>query len=132
MPGKRRRIPNHKETAMPIMVDFAIAMKAKKLGVKLYDADGDRDIDGRDLDIIVGKAVPGIHADLGTFKAQAQFKLIEAKASKAGAYRGRSLEWGAGGRSLILQDRLLCEGKSMAEAKQAVKINYFNQLQYRT
>lgn len=117
---------------MPIIVDFAIAMKAKKLGVKLYDADGDGDMDGKDLNIILGKAVPGVYADLGSAKAQAQFKLIEAKASKAGAYRGRGLEWGAGGRSLILQDRLLCEGKTLAEAKQVVKINYFNQLQYRT
>ncbi|MCK5292505.1 MAG: hypothetical protein KAR39_10885 [Thermoplasmata archaeon] len=116
---------------MPIMVDFAIAMKAKKLGVKMYDADGNGRIDDADLQVILGKEVPGVHADLGSFKAKAQFKLIEAKATKAGSYRGRSLAWGDGGRSLLLQDRLLCEGKSMAEAKQIVKINYFNQLQYK-
>ncbi len=117
---------------MPILVDFAVAMKAKKLGIKMYDADGDGSIDNDDLQIILGNKVPGVYADLGTIKAKAQFKLIEAKASKAGEYRGRSLDWGAGGRSLILQDRLLCDGKSLAEAKEVVKINYFNQLQYRT
>jgi len=107
-------------------------LQAKKLGVKIYDADGDGDIDGDDLDIVTGKKVLGVKAKLGTPEAQAQFKFVEAKASKAGMYRGRSLEWGAGGRSLLLQDRLLCEGKTLAEAKEIVKINYFNQLQYRT
>ena len=114
------------------MVDFAIAMKAKKLGVKMYDANGDNSIDNDDLQIILGNKVPGVYAELRTSKAQAQFKLVAAKATKAGKYRGRSLDWGAGGRSLILQDKLLCEGKTLAEAKEVVKINYFNQLQYRT
>lgn len=113
------------------MVDYATMLKAKKLGVKIYDADGDGNIDGNDLDIVTGQKVIGVKAQLGTQAAINQFKLIEAKASKAGIYRGRSLEWGSGGRSLLLQDRLLCEGKSLAEAKEAVKINYFNKLQYR-
>lgn len=115
-----------------ILVDFAIAMKAKKLGVKLYDADGDGDMDQNDLDVIMGHKVPGVTAKLGTPYAESQFKLIEAKASKAKMYRGRSLDWGEGGRSLLLQDRLLCQGKTLAEAKQVVKLNYFNQLRYRT
>jgi hypothetical protein len=79
----------------------------------------------------MGKKVIGVKAALGTPEAQAQFKLIEQYASKKGMYRGKSLNWGAGGRSLLLQDRLLCQGKSLAEAKQVVKLNYFNQLRYR-
>jgi hypothetical protein len=114
-----------------ILVDYVIAAQAKKLGVKLYDANLDGSIDADDLHIILGKKVHGVTAPLGTPEAQAQFKMIEAKASKAHMYRGKSLKWGAGGRSLLLQDRLLCEGKSLAEAKQVVKINYFNQLRYR-
>lgn len=114
------------------MVDYATMMQAKKLGVKIYDADGDGDIDKDDLAIVTGQKVPGITAKLGSHVAQEQFKVVEAKATKAGIYRGRSLEWGAGGRSLLLQDRLLCQGKTLGEAKQVVKMNYFNQLQYRT
>jgi hypothetical protein len=116
---------------MPIMVNFAAQQAAKKLGIKFYDADGDGNMDHNDIDIIMGKKVIGVKAALGTPEAQAQFKLIEQYASKKGMYRGKSLNWGAGGRSLLLQDRLLCQGKSLAEAKQVVKLNYFNQLRYR-
>jgi len=115
-----------------IMVDFYVAMQAKKLGVKLWDANLDGKIDAKDLAIIQGQKVGGVTAPLGSDAAKYQFRLIEAKASKANMYRGKSLKWGAGGRSLLLQDRLLCAGKSLAEAKQVVKLNYFNQLQYRT
>ena len=114
-----------------ILVDFATTMKAKKMGVKMYDANLDGNIDGNDLDIITGQKVAGVNAQLGTPEAQAQFKAIQAKATKAHMYRGKSLKWGAGGRSLLLQDRLLCEGKTLLEAKAVVKINYFNQLKYR-
>lgn len=114
-----------------IIVEYGIFTSAKKLGVKAYDADGDGDIDQQDLNIITGKAVPGVTAKLGTPEAQAQFKFIEAKASKAKLYRGKSLDWGHGGRSMLLKDRLLCEGKTLTEAKEIVKINYFNQLRYR-
>ena len=127
----RRNTSLQRKRKMPILVDYAVAMKAKKLGVKMYDANVDGNIDQDDLDIIMGKKVHGVTAPLGTPEAKAQFKLIEAKASKAHMYRGKSLKWGAGGRSLLLQDRLLCEGKSLTEAKEIVRINYFNQLQYR-
>jgi hypothetical protein len=106
--------------------------KAKAMKVHLYDADLDGDIDQDDLDIVLGRKVHGVTAKLGSTEAQAQFKAIEAKASKAHMYRGKSLKWGAGGRSLLLQDRLLCEGKTLAQAKEVVKLNYFNQLRYRT
>ena len=115
-----------------IMVDWFVAQKAKAMKVHFYDADLDGDMDQDDLDIILGRKVNGVTAKLGTAEAQHQFKIIEAKASKTHAYRGKSLKWGAGGRSLLLQDRLLCEGKTLQEAKQIVKLNYFNQLRYRT
>jgi hypothetical protein len=114
-----------------IIVDFATSMKAKKLGVKMYDANLDGNIDQKDLSIITGTKVAGVSAQLGTPEAQIQFKFIAAKATKAKLYRGKSLNWGAGGRSLLLQDKLLCEGKTLLEAKEVVKINYFNQLKYR-
>jgi hypothetical protein len=132
MPGSRGNTLSQRMRTMPILVDFYVMQKAKGLKVQLYDADADGDIDQDDFDVIVGRKVAGVTAELGTPEAQAQFKLIEAKASKAKLYRGKSLNWGAGGRSLLLQDRLLCEGKTLPEAKEIVKINYFNQLRYRT
>ena len=109
-----------------MMVDAMAILKAKKLGIKkLYDADGDGDIDMDDLAIIQGKAVPGIKAQLGSPAAQEQFAEIEAKASKSGMYRGKSLAWGKGGRSMLLRDRLLCDGHNLQEAEDIVRMNYF-------
>lgn len=109
-----------------MIVDGNAIIAAKKAGVKnLYDADGDGDIDMTDLAIIQGKAVPGITAKLGSPAAQDQFAGIEAKASKSGMYRGKSLDWGKGGRSMLLRDRLLCDGHSLQDAEGIVKMNYF-------
>lgn len=115
-----------------IVVDPHLFFKAQKLGVKkLFDADFDGDIDDADLQILAGKKVIGVTAKLGTPEAIKQFQFIEAKASKTGYYRGKSLLWGGGGRSLLLQDRLLCQGKSLAEAQEIVRINFFTKMKAR-
>lgn len=109
-----------------MLLDPTLLLKAQKLGVKrLYDADFDGDIDNDDVAILAGLKVPGVSAKLGTTEAQAQYAKIEGWASKKGVYRGKSLQWGSGGRSLLLQDRLLCEGYTPMEAKQIIKYNYF-------
>ncbi|MCK5316694.1 MAG: hypothetical protein KAJ55_02205 [Anaerolineales bacterium] len=99
---------------------------ASKHGVKkLFDADFDGDIDRSDVMILGGLKVPGVTAKLGTPEAQAQFAKIEGWVSKKGVYRGKSLDWGAGGRSLLLKDRLLAEGHTPAQAEDIVRINFF-------
>jgi hypothetical protein len=99
---------------------------ASKHGVKkLFDADFDGDIDRTDVMILAGLKVPGVTMKLGTPGAEAQFAKIENYASKKGVYRGKSLDWGAGGRSLLLKDRLLCEGNTSAQAEDIVRINFF-------
>lgn len=109
-----------------MLLDPTLLAKAQKLGVKkLYDADFDGDIDNDDVSILAGVKVVGVSAKLGTAQAKLQFAQIEQIATKKGIYRGKSLQWGAGGRSMLLKDRLLCDGYSPEEAEQIVRINYF-------
>ena len=109
-----------------MILDPYLMVLASKHGVKkLFDADFDGDIDNTDVMILAGQKVPGITMKLGTPQAQAQFAKIEGWASKKGVYRGKSLEWGAGGRSLLLKDRLLCEGHTAGQAEEIVRINFF-------
>jgi len=109
-----------------MLLDPTLLAKAQKLGVKkLYDADFDGDIDNDDVAILAGVKVVGVTAKLGSLEAKAQFAQIEQMATKKGVYRGKSLQWGAGGRSMLLKDRLLCDGKTPQEADEIVKINYF-------
>jgi len=115
-----------------MLLDPTLLLKAQKLGVKrLYDADFDGDIDNDDVAILAGVKVTGVTAKLGTTEAKAQFAKIEGWASKKGVYRGKSLQWGSGGRSMLLKDRLLCDGYSPQEAEQIVKINYFTKAKER-
>lgn len=69
--------------------------------------------------------VRGVSAPYGSELAKSQFARIEAQASKTGMYGGKSLAWGAGGRSRLLYDRLIVAGKTESQAKEIVKINYF-------
>lgn len=109
-----------------MILDPYLMVLASKHGVKkLFDADFDGDIDHTDVLILAGQKVPGITMKLGTPGAEAQFAKIEGWASKKGVYRGKSLEWGAGGRSLLLKDRLLCSGHTPIEAEEIVRINFF-------
>lgn len=115
-----------------MLLDPTLLLKAQKLGVKrLYDADFDGDIDNDDVAILAGMKVPGVTAKLGTIEAKAQYAKIEGWATKKGVYRGKSLQWGSGGRSMLLKDRLLCDGYSPQEAEQIVKINYFTKAEKR-
>ena len=115
-----------------MLLDPTLLLKAQKLGVdRLYDADFDGDIDNDDVAILAGVKVKGVAAKLGTPEAQAQFAKIEGWATKKGVYRGKSLQWGSGGRSMLLKDRLLCDGYSPQEAEQIVKINYFTKAKQR-
>ena len=115
-----------------IPVDPHLFFKAQQLGLKkLYDANFDGRIDGTDLQILAGKKVMGVFAKLGTPEAIKQFGNVEANASKSGYYRGKSLLWGGGGRSLLLQDRLLVSGKTLAEAQDIVSINFFAKMKVR-
>lgn len=115
-----------------IPVDPHLFFKAQKLGVKkLFDADFDGDIDNADLQILAGKKVIGVTAKLGTPEAVKQFQFLEGKATKTGYYRGKSLLWGGGGRSLLLQDRLLSQGYTLPEAQEVVSINFFAKLKQR-
>ena len=109
-----------------MILDPYLMVLASKHGVKkLFDADFDGDIDHNDVMILAGLKVPGVTAKLGTAEAQAQFAKIEGWVSKKGVYRGKSLDWGAGGRSLLLKDRLLCKGHTPMEAEEIVRINFF-------
>ena len=69
MHDKRRRIQNQRRMAM-ILVDFATAMKAKKMGVKMYDANLDGNINNDDLNIITGQKVAGVSPQLGCWWTQ--------------------------------------------------------------
>ena len=112
-----------------MILDPYLMVMANKYGIKkLYDANNDGFINADDVSILAGLKVPGVTAKLGTPMAKTQFSNIEQMATKKGVYRGKSLAWGAGGRSMLLKDRLLCEGHTPGEAEEIVRINFFNKL----
>lgn len=112
-----------------MVLDPYLMVLANKHGIKkLYDANNDGSINHEDIMILAGLKVPGVTFKLGTPEAQAQFAKIEQFATKKGVYRGKSLAWGAGGRSILLKDRLLCEGHTPDQAEEIVRINFFNKL----
>ena len=115
-----------------MVLDPYLMVLANKHGVKkLYDANNDGSITADDVSILAGFKVPGVTAKLGSPMAKAQFAKIEQLSTKKGVYRGKSLAWGAGGRSMLLKDRLLCEGHTPGEAEEIVRINFFNKLAVR-
>ena len=111
-----------------MIVDPAVIKKALAAGVdNLYDADGDGDIDAKDISIIKAMKIPGVRAELRTKEAIQQFDDIESASIKSGFYKSKSLAWGAGGRSELLRDRLLVQGYTPEDAETVVKQNYLKQ-----
>jgi hypothetical protein len=116
---KRRKI---------MIIDPALIKEAMAAGIEnLYDANGDGVIDSKDITAIKAMEVPGITEELGSPEALEQFEDIEVAAQKTGFYKGKSLAWGAGGRSALLKDKLLVQGYSAEDADTIVKQNYIKQ-----
>lgn len=109
-------------------IDPALMSKAKAANITLTDANHDGQIDGQDLSMLQGTQVPGVSAPLGSPEAVEQFKTVQAKATTANEYHGKSLNWGEGGRSELLRDKLVTQGHSVDSANSIVKANYLSKI----
>lgn len=97
--------------------------------ITLFGTSGEGFVDANENGIIDTGDMPH---EPGSAEAKAHFATIQAKASKAGMYGGKSLDFGAGGRSSLLFDKLVyAQGLDPVIAKIMVGKNYQHQLALR-
>lgn len=61
---------------------------------------------------------------VGHAPSMEKFHQIKAAAIKRGSYKGKSLEFGKGGRAALMKDRLLLEGHSEESAGKLIGAHY--------